>query len=338
MKPNPIKESYKSIDLVAIGNAIVDILINTSEEFIKENNLDKGSMSLIDEKRSKELISKYNSSKKVSGGSAANTACCLSKLGDKAHFIGRIKNDEMGRVFSSEIRSCGVSFQSEEIKEGPQTAHSLIFITPDAQRTMCTFLGSSTQFNSNNIDLKEIEMAKILYLEGYLWDHKEAKLAFIKACNIAKRSNTKIALSLSDKFCVERHKESLLKLINERIDVLFGNEDEYKILLNTEDINPKINWLRKLCNIAIITMGEKGSIIITNKDLINIEAYKMGDLVDTTGAGDAYAGGFISGLVNGKELEICGKIGSICAGKIVTEIGSKFNINISKLVKSYCLE
>ena len=324
--------SKKKIDLVGVGNAIVDIVTNIDDEFLKRNLLKKGSMNLINLENSNKILKECGITKQISGGSAANTVVSLANLGNKVEFIGRIKNDKFGNFFSKDIKESGASFNSKYVETSESSAHSLVLITPDAQRTMCTYLGASTEFEPNNINYESIKTSKYLYLEGYLWDSELAKQAFIKAAKIAKGSNTKIILSLSDSFCVDRHRESFLDLINDFVDILFCNEEELKSLFKSIDLEQCKIKINSLCELTAITLGEKGSIIVYKNKTELIKPFLFGKAVDTTGAGDIFAGGFIHGLINNLSLNNCGQIGSICAGHIVTQIGSRSTINLKKLI------
>ena len=324
--------SQKKIDLVGIGNAIVDIVANIDDEFLKRNLLEKGSMNLINLESSDKILEDCKVIKQISGGSAANTVVSLANLGNNVEFIGRIKDDKFGNFFSKDIKESGTSFDSKYVETRESSAHSIILITPDAQRTMCTYLGASIEFEPNNINYESIKMSKYLYLEGYLWDSELAKQAFIKAAKIAKESNTKIILSLSDSFCVDRHRESFLYLINDFVDILFCNEEELKSLFKAVDLEQCEIEIKSLCELTAITLGEKGSLIINKNKTELIKPFNFGKAIDTTGAGDIYAGGFIHGLINNLSLNDCGKIGSICAGHIVTQIGSRSKINLKKLI------
>ena len=256
----------------------------------------------------------------------------LANLGNNVEFIGRVKNDKFGNFFSKDIKESGASFNSKYVETRESSAHSIVLITPDAQRTMCTYLGASTEFEPNNINYESIKTSKYLYLEGYLWDSELAKQAFIEAAKIAKESNTKIILSLSDSFCVDRHRESFLDLINDFVDILFCNEEELKSLFKSIDLEQCKIKINSLCELAAITLGEKGSIIVNKNKTEFIKPFLFGKAVDTTGAGDNFAGGFIHGLINKLSLNNCGQIGSICAGHIVTQIGSRSTINLKKLI------
>ena len=324
--------SKKKIDLVGIGNAIVDIVSNIDDEFLTRNLLKKGSMNLINLQDSSNILNDCNIIKKVSGGSAANTVVSLANLGNNVEFIGRIKDDEFGNFFSKDIKESGATFNSKYVETRESSAHSLILITPDAQRTMCTYLGASTEFEPDDINYESIKLSKYLYLEGYLWDSELAKKAFIKAAKIAKESKTKIILSLSDAFCVDRHRESFLDLINDFVDILFCNEEEVKSLFKINDLEKCKIKIKSLCELTAITLGEKGSLIVNKNKTELIKPFLFGKAIDTTGAGDIFAGGFIHGLINNLSLNDCGQIGSICAGQIVTQIGSRSKMNLKKLI------
>ena len=324
--------SKKKIDLVGIGNAIVDIVSNIDDEFLTRNLLKKGSMNLINLQDSSNILNDCNIIKKVSGGSAANTVVSLANLGNNVEFIGRIKDDEFGNFFSKDIKESGATFNSKYVETRESSAHSVILITPDAQRTMCTYLGASTEFEPDDINYESIKLSKYLYLEGYLWDSELAKKAFIKAAKIAKESKTKIILSLSDAFCVDRHRESFLDLINDFVDILFCNEEEVKSLFKINDLEKCKIKIKSLCELTAITLGEKGSLIVNKNKTELIKPFLFGKAIDTTGAGDIFAGGFIHGLINNFSLNDCGQIGSICAGQIVTQIGSRSKMNLKKLI------
>ena len=327
------KDHKKEVDLIGLGNAIVDILVNVEDEFLQINNLKKGSMNLINSNESEILLKNCKVIKKVSGGSSANTIVCLAELGNNVQFIGRVKNDNFGNFFSTDIKKSNAIFNSSSIDRGPSSAHSIILITPDAQRTMCTYLGASVEFEPKDINFNSIEKSKYLYLEGYLWDSDLAKTAFLKAAKIAKESNTKIILSLSDSFCVERHRESFLKLIDNYIDILFCNEFEILSLFKAKDLKSCKKSISSICQLVIITLGSKGSLVITEDRIEEIKPRILGKIIDTTGAGDLYAGGFLHGLINNYALKECGEMGSICAGHIITQIGSRPNINLQNLLQ-----
>ena len=327
--------SDKTIDLIGIGNAIVDILSNVEDEFLERNNLIKGSMNLIGIQDSEKILEKCSIIKKISGGSSANTVVSLANLGNKVEFIGRVKDDYFGNFFSNDIKESGTIFNSKPIQSDASSAHSIILITPDAQRTMCTYLGASVEFEQSNLNYDSIKNSKYLYLEGYLWDSDLAKEAFIKAAETAKESGTKIILTLSDSFCVDRHRESFLELINNYIDILFCNEEELKSLFKEKNLDNCQKNIQKICELTIVTLGEKGSLIINKEHVDQIKAFNIGRVIDTTGAGDIFASGFMHGLINNLPLIKCGEIGSLCAGYIITQIGSRSNINLGDFLEKH---
>jgi sugar/nucleoside kinase (ribokinase family) len=325
-------EENKIVDLVGLGNAIVDIIVSIRDEFLEINNLEKGSMNLITSEESQTLLKNCKVIKQISGGSSANTVVCLAELGNEVQFIGRVKNDKFGNFFSADIKKSKTIFNTPPTQEGSSTAHSIILITPDAQRTMCTYLGASIEFEPKDIDFSFLKESKYLYLEGYLWDSKLAKNAFLKAAQIAKQSSTKIILSLSDSFCVDRHRESFLELIDNYIDIVFCNESEVLSLFKKDKLANCYKDLYSLCELVVVTLGSNGSLIINKNDVDVIKPRNQGKVIDTTGAGDIYAGGFIHGLINNYSLKKCGEIGSICAGQIITQLGSRSNLDLKKLI------
>ena len=327
-------EHNKTVDLIGLGNAIVDIIVNIEDEFLEINNLDKGTMNLINSDESQRLLENCKVIKQISGGSSANTVVCLAELSNDVQFIGRVKNDQFGNFFSEDIKQSKTIFNTPPTIEGASTAHSIILITPDAQRTMCTYLGASIEFEPKDIDFNELKDSKYLYLEGYLWDSELAKNAFLKAAQIAKQSNTKIILSLSDSFCVDRHRESFLDLIDNYVDIVFCNESEILSLFKKDNLaNCKVD-LSSLCELVVVTLGKNGSLIINKNTIKVIKSISKGKIIDTTGAGDIYAGGFIHGLIKNYSLKKCGKIGSICAGQIITQLGSRSNKDFKELIRA----
>ena len=327
---NPIN---KSIDVIGMGNAIVDVLVQVDNTFLTENGLSKGGMSLIDEAEAEQLYSQIKEGLQTSGGSAANTITGISQLGGRAGFIGRVKDDYLGQIFRNDMYKIGAIFNTPAFKKGPSTARCIIFVTPDAERTMCTYLGASIFLEPNNIDIDLIEKTKVLYLEGYLWDDNLAKKAFLNAAEISKKNQGEVSLSLSDSFCVERHRESFKELIEDHIDILFANEQEILSLYKTNDLDNALNQIKGKCKIAAITLGQRGSIILEENNRIEIEPYKLGVTVDTTGAGDLYAGGFLYGYTKGKSAKESGKIASLCAAHVVTHLGARAKISLEELIK-----
>lgn len=325
----------KIIDVAGIGNAIVDVLTQTEDEFLKFYGLKKGSMTLIDEKMAEELYSSINVIEEVSGGSAANTIAGLASLGKKTAFIGKVKNDPLGSSFDYGLNCIGVQCNAIKGNEGLSTARCIIFVTPDAQRTMCTFLGVAGELNLDDIKRNEqvIANSKILYLEGYLWDKPDAKLAMKNAVQIAKENKSKVAFSLSDSFCVQRHKDEFNDLIKRDIDIVFANESEITSLLDKEDFNIAASECRNHNTVWALTRSGEGSTIIFKDEIHLVEIDKVEKLIDTTGAGDLYAAGFLNGYLENKDLKTCGRMGSIAASEIISHFGARPKFPLNKLFK-----
>ena len=329
-KPNSV-----GIDVVGIGNAIVDVIVYTEDSFLDSNSLNKGNMTLLDENQAERLYSKVGQGVKSSGGSVANTLAGISQLGGNTAFIGRVKDDDLGSIFSREISNTGTIFETPPTLEGPSTARCLILVTPDAERTMCTYLGASVFLEPKDLDFSIIEKTKILYLEGYLFDNESAKESFYAAAKFAKKANKRVSLSLSDSFCVDRHREDFLNLINKYVDILFANESEIISLFESDNLGTALREVKRYCEVNIITCGKDGSRIITTDNDYKINAYTFGKVIDTTGAGDIYASGFLYGFIKQKDLVTCGKMGSICAGKIITQLGSRPKTSLEDLITDH---
>lgn len=327
--------SDRPLDVVGIGNAIVDVLVQADDAFLDAHSLSKGNMALVDEAQAEALYSISGPGLETSGGSAANTLVGLAQLGGKAGFIGRVKNDQLGSIFSHDIRSVGARFETPPASDGPSTARCLILVTPDAQRTMCTYLGASVQLDPEDLDLSMVRQAKVLYLEGYLWDSPAAKKAFIAAAKVCRDSGGQVALSLSDGFCVDRHRDSFLKLVDSHVDVLFANDSEITSLYKSVSFEAALEEVKGRCKVAALTRGEHGSVVLAGDQRWDIPAYKLGKVVDTTGAGDLYAGGFLHGYTQGTPLKTCGQIGSICAGQVITQLGPRSQVSLPELVAKH---
>ncbi len=324
--------SKDKIDVVGIGNAIVDVLSQVEDGFLEENKIDKGIMTLIDPIEARNLYAKLGAGIEVSGGSAASTIVALASMGGNCGYIGKVADDQLGTVFTHDMRSTGVEFNAQpmEAYEGVPTSHCLVMVSPDAQRTMCTALGASTYINPIDVDEDLIKRAKVTYLEGYLFDKEEAKNAFKLAADIAHANNKKIALTLSDPFCVDRHREDFLSLISSHVDILFANEEEIKSLYKEDGFAN----VAKHCEVAVITRSEKGSIIVSKDGMVKVEAEPVnGRVVDTTGAGDAYAAGFLYGYTHDKTLAECGKIASVMAAEIISHLGARPQRKLVKLLE-----
>lgn len=310
-------------DVVGIGNAIVDVLAHSDDSFLVDNDLAKGAMTLIDEDQAEALYGAMRDPLEQSGGSAANTIAGLASLGARAAFIGKVRDDGLGSSFREAIRAEGVTFDIPAATSGLSTARCLIFVTPDAERTMNTFLGASTDFADSDLDEATIRNSAITYLEGYLWDKPAAKEAFIRAAEIAHEAGNRVALSLSDSFCVDRHREDFLRLVNGHVDILFANEDEILSLYQVEDFDEALQHVRVDCDIAALTRSEKGSVIVAGSEVHVVDAAHVSSVVDTTGAGDAYAAGFLFGVVRGLGLAAAGKIGGIAAAEVISHMGAR---------------
>jgi sugar/nucleoside kinase (ribokinase family) len=309
--------------VVGIGNAIVDVLADTDDAFLDEQSLAKGSMTLVDVGRATDLYARMGSKVECSGGSAANSMAGLASLGGQATYIGKVRDDALGEVFRRDIRAAGVAFDTPSATAGPPTGRCLILVTPDAQRTMQTLLGASATLQPEDVDHAAVAEASITFLEGYLWDPEPAKRAFLRATGIAHAAGRKVALSLSDPFCVERHRDEFRDLVERHVDVLFANQDEVVSLYQTPTVDAAIARLRGQCEVAAVTRGAEGSIVLSRDGLLEVAAEPVERVVDTTGAGDLYAAGFLYGLSEGRDLATCGRIGSIAAGEIISHVGAR---------------
>jgi fructokinase len=325
----------KRFDVVGIGNAIVDVLVQAEDAFLDDHGLRKGTMALVDESQAERLYASVGPGLETSGGSAANTLAGIAQLGGSAAFIGRVRDDQLGAIFSHDIRSVGATYTTPPALSGPSTARCLILVTPDAQRTMCTYLGASVNLDPADLDLDLVAQAKVLYLEGYLWDSDEAKQAFLAAAEVARRHGGQVALSLSDAFCVDRHRQSFQELVDGHVDLLFANEMEITSLYEANSFEEAAEQVRGRCRVAALTRSEAGSLVLSGEESITIAPYRLGELLDTTGAGDLYAAGFLHGYTRGECLERCGQLGSLCAGQVVTQLGPRPQASLPELVRRH---
>ena len=314
-------------DVTFIGNAIVDIIAKTTDELLKKLQIQKGTMQLIDTRTSDNLLENIKDPIIISGGSAANTAVGFSLFGGKASFIGQVGLDEFGDLFSKDINNSGVFFEKNISNVSGKTSKSIILVTPDAERSMNTFLGASIGFNLNSINEYLINNSKLIYIEGYLFDQIEAKKAIYHCCSLAKSRGVKIALSLSDLFCVDRHRDEFLKLILEFVDIIFANEAEIKSLFQS-NLQDSITKIKNYVEIGAITLGAKGSVIFKKQNEYNVNSINVKKIVDTTGAGDLFASGFLYGLINKLPIEECGILGSKAAAEIITYYGARPKISL----------
>src|SRR5215469_909759 len=322
-----------TLDVVGIGNAIVDVLAHADDAFLKTHHLNKGTMTLIDAARAEALYAVMGPGIEMSGGSAGNTMAGIASLGGAGAYIGKVREDQLGQVFRHDMTAIGVRFSTAPAMSGPPTARCLILVTPDAQRTMNTFLGACVDLGPEDIDAGIIESAQVTYLEGYLFDPPRAKEAFRKAAKLAHGAGRRVALSLSDPFCVDRHRAEFRTLLKEHVDILFANEAELCSMFETQDFDAAVREVRNHCDVAACTRSEKGSVVIAGSHTHVIAAAPVERIVDSTGAGDLYASGFLWGLTHGRDLESCGKLGSLCAGEVIGHFGARPEMPLQKLAK-----
>jgi sugar/nucleoside kinase (ribokinase family) len=320
----------KRFDVTAIGNAIVDVLAYADDSLLTEHNLPKGAMSLIDAADAERIYGIMGTGHEASGGSAANTIAGLAALGSKTAYIGKVADDQLGDVFTHDIRAVGVTYDTPRLSEGLSTARCLIFVTPDAQRTMQTFLGATTQLGPEDVDMDYITDSRVLYLEGYLWDQPRAKEAMRNAAIKAQEEGVKVAFTTSDGFCVDRFRDEFVELIYNHVDILFANETEILSLYQVKEFDDAMQHVRGHCEIACLTRSEKGSVIIRGDEVHVIDPEKV-KVVDTTGAGDAYAAGFLHAYTMGRDLRTCGHLGSVMAAEVISHLGPRPEADVKQL-------
>ncbi len=311
------------LEVVGIGNAIVDVIATTEDAFLDAQGLVKGSMTLIDEARGEAIYAKMGPGLECSGGSAANTMGGFASLGGRGAYIGKVRGDQLGTVFRHDIQAAGIAFTTPAATDGPSTARCLVLVSPDAQRTMATYLGACVELGPEDLDVAALQRTKVVYLEGYLWDPPRAKEAFLEAARIVHASGGKVALSLSDSFCVARHKPEFLSFIDGHVDLLFANEAEILMLTGAADLPAAVQALRGTCDVAAITRGAAGSLVLDQTGITEVPVEPVGAVVDTTGAGDLYAAGFLLGHVRGFDAMACGRLGSLAAGEVISHLGAR---------------
>jgi sugar/nucleoside kinase (ribokinase family) len=319
------------IDVVGIGNAMVDVLARTDDRFLAAQGVVKGTTALIDAARAEALYGQMGPGIEMSGGSVANTVAGVASLGGTGAYIGKVRDDQLGAVFAHDLRSIGVRFDTPPSRQGPATARCLILVTEDAQRTMNTFLGACVELGPEDIDRDLIDAAQVTYLEGYLFDPPRAKTAFRQAAEIAHQAGRKVSLSLSDPFCVERHRADFRDLVNRHVDILFANEIEICSLYETKDFATAMAAVRGECDIAVLTRSAHGAVIVGSRETATVAAAPVARVVDTTGAGDLYASGFLYGTTHGLPLAACGQLGSICAAEIISHFGARPETSLKEL-------
>ncbi len=321
-----------SLDVAGVGNAIVDVLAQADDAFLAAHSIAKGGMMLIDEAQAKSIYDAMAPGVEISGGSAANSIACIASLGGKGAFIGKVSKDNLGDIFRHDLKALGVAFDTAPLDKGPGTARCLINVTPDAQRSMTTYLGSAGYVSPADIDEHTIERSAITFFEGYLFEQPVAREAFVKACRTAKRAGRKAALTLSDAGCVDRQHTALIAFSKAHVDVLLANEREAEALFGARKLDDIAAKARTLCPLTAVTMSEKGSVLIPRDgDIVRIAAVKPERLVDTTGAGDAYAAGLLFGLAKGMSLEKCGALGALSAAEVISHFGARPQTNLRKL-------
>jgi adenosine kinase len=321
-------------DVLGIGNAIVDVIARTDDDFLVGQKMRKGTMQLIDEPRATGIYDAMGPAVEVSGGSAANTIVGVASLGARAAFIGKVKDDELGRVFAHDIRAAGVAFATPPASAGPSTARCYVLVTPDGERTMNTFLGAAQDLHPNDIDPDAVAAAQVVYLEGYLWDPPHAKEAFVKAAKIAHGADRDVALTLSDAFCVDRYRAEFLDLIRSgTVDLVFANERELHSLYQTADFETALNALRNDARLAVVTRSEKGCLVVTREETDAIPASPVERVVDATGAGDLFAAGFLVGLARGADYRTAARLGALSAAEVIQHLGARPETSLEALAR-----
>lgn len=320
-----------TVDVVGIGNALVDVISHESPETVASLGVVPGSMTLVEEERSVELYAAMGPAVETSGGSAANTMVGVASFGGSSHYVGRVRDDQLGRVFAHDLRSVGVGYSTLPAPDGPATGTCLIMVTPDGQRTMHTCLGASSLFGPDDVDPDVVRSGAVVYLEGYLFDRPEAQAAFAAASEVAHEAGRTVALTLSDSFCVERHRDAFLDLVEGHIDLLFANEAEICSLYRVDDVDAAVDHVRGHCRIAAITRSEAGSVVVTADEVVAVGAEPVERVVDTTGAGDLYAAGFLVGLARGRDLATCARLGSLAASEVIAHVGPRPEASLAAL-------
>jgi sugar/nucleoside kinase (ribokinase family) len=318
-------------DVTAIGNAIVDVIAKADDALLTTHQLAKGAMTLIDASAAERLYGIMGPGRETSGGSAANTVAYVAALGGRAAYIGKVADDQLGDVFAHDIRAIGVTYDTPRLTEGLSTARCLIFVTPDAQRTMQTFLGATTQLGPEDVNLDYITASKVVYLEGYLWDQPRAKKAMRDAAIKAHDAGVKVALTLSDAFCVDRFRDEFIDLAENHVDILFANESEILSLYQVKHFEEAVPHVRQHCEIAALTRSEKGSVVVNGDEVYIIDAEKGVRVVDTTGAGDAYAAGFLYAYTQGRDLATCGRLAGVMAAEVISHYGARPEADVRAL-------
>jgi sugar/nucleoside kinase (ribokinase family) len=319
-------------DVLGIGNAIVDVLVQADDALLVREGMVKGAMTLVEADAAKELYERLPPGIEMSGGSAGNTMAGLASLGASGAYFGKVARDQLGEVFAHDMRAGGIDFRCEPSSSGIPTGRCLIVITPDAQRTMSTYLGAGLELGPDDVDIEVVRGARVTYLEGYLWDPPMAKEAFLKAARVAHEAGNRVAMTLSDSFCVDRHREEFRDLVEHHVDILFANEHEIMSLYQTESFDDALQHVRGVCEIVALTRSAKGSVIVTDGEVHVIDAEPIPRVVDTTGAGDLYAAGFLFGLTHGHNVADSARVASIAAAEVISHAGARPETSLKDLV------
>lgn len=318
-------------DVLCVGNAIVDIIARCDEAFLTENGIIRGAMNLIDVERSTLLYQRMGPAIETSGGSAGNTAAGVASLGGKAAFFGKVCNDQLGEIYTHDIRAQGVAFDTRPLEGHPPTARSMIFVTPDGERSMNTYLGACVELAPEDVEEDKARGARVSYFEGYLWDPPRAKEAIRQTADLTHAAGGEMAMSLSDPFCVDRYRGEFLELMRSgRVDIVFANQHELLALYQTSSFDDAVEAIRQDCSVAAITMSEKGSLVVRGEETARVDVVPVEQVVDTTGAGDLYAAGFLFGYTNGRSLADCGNLGSFAAAQVIKQVGPRLQFSLKE--------
>jgi sugar/nucleoside kinase (ribokinase family) len=320
-----------SLHVTALGNALVDVIARSDYEFVDAHDLERGATVMVDLERVESVYADLPPAQEISGGSAANTVAGLASFGASTAFIARVRDDQLGKVFTHDLRSLGVHFDVPPGTTGAATGRCLVIVTPDAQRSQCTYLGISSELGPDDVDPALIGAAQVTYLEGYLWDQPEAKEAIRKAAATARAAGRQVALTLSDPFCVDRHRVEFKHLVENDVDIVFANDDEICSLYEVSEFDEALDHVRRHCEIAALTRGPLGSVVIGPDEVISVPPEPVAAVVDTTGAGDQYAAGFLFGLTNGTELEVAGRLASLAAAEVISHLGARPEVSLREL-------
>lgn len=320
-----------SLDVVGLGNALVDVLSHEDDAFLDRHGMPKGAMTLVDAAEAERLYAAMGPGVEISGGSVANTMHGLASFGGTGAFVGKVADDQLGAVFAHDLRSAGVAFEVPPLVDDVPTGRCLIVVTPDAQRTLNTSLGAASRLTPADLPVAQLEAASVTYVEGYLFDRPEAKEAIRRAASVAHRAGRRVSVTLSDGFCVDRHRADFLDLVEHHVDVLFANEDEICSLYEVGEFDDALQRVNHHCEIAVLTRSEKGSVIVAGDEVHVIDAHPADAVVDTTGAGDQYAAGFLYGLTHGHDLATCGRLGSLAAAEVISHLGARPAVSLRGL-------